>query len=49
MRTLVRNCRVVLIYSIVRLISHDQIAPGGGGNSAYERMGMLVGNFELNP
>ena len=30
MPTLVINCRVVLIYSIVRLISHDQIAPRGG-------------------
>ena len=38
MPALVINCRVVLIYSIVRLISHDQIARGGG-DSAYERGG----------
>ena len=46
MHTLVINCRVVLLYSIVRLISHDQIARGGG-TPHMKGVGMLVGNFEL--
>ena len=41
MRTLVINCGVVLIYSIVRLISHDQIAPGGGGTLYMKGWGCL--------
>ena len=27
----------------------DEAFKPGGGNSAYERGGVLVGNFELNP
>ena len=35
--------------AVLGLQPRDKPGGGGGGDSEYERGGMLVGNFELNP
>ena len=37
------------VLGLLLSLAHDMIIPGGGGTPHMKGVGMLVGNFELNP